>query len=96
MLFNQHFLFIRYCLQRLLFQVIEIHDCDSVEKFIYSPIHQFETVPNSKKLTSNFSFSHSVFKRLVLQTRKNQGLFGKGLIATFKLSSAASLNFRLS
>ena len=28
---------------------------------------------------SNFSFSHSVFKRLILQTRKNQGLFGKGL-----------------
>ena len=27
----------------------------------------------------NFSFSHSVFKRLVLQTCKNQGLFGKGL-----------------
>ena len=26
-------------------------------------------------VTSNFSFSHSVFKRLVLQTRKNQGLF---------------------
>ena len=34
-----------------------------------------------KKLlvTSNFFFSHSVFKRLVLQTHKNQGLFGKGL-----------------
>ena len=31
-------------------------------------------------VTSNFSFSHIVFKRLVLQTRKNQGLFGKGLI----------------
>ena len=30
-------------------------------------------------VTSNFSLSHSVFKRLVLQTRKNQGLFGKGL-----------------
>ena len=30
-------------------------------------------------VTSNFSFSHSVFKRVVLQTRKNQGLFGKGL-----------------
>ena len=29
---------------------------------------------------SNFSFSYSVFQRLVLQTRKNQGLFGKGLI----------------
>ena len=31
-------------------------------------------------VTSNFSFSCSVFKRLLLQTRKNQGLFGKGLI----------------
>ena len=30
-------------------------------------------------VTSNFSFSHGVFKRLELQTRKNQGLFGKGL-----------------
>ena len=30
-------------------------------------------------ITRNFSFSHSVFKRLLLQTRKNQGLFGKGL-----------------
>ena len=29
--------------------------------------------------TSNFSFSQSVFKRLVLQTLKNQGMFGKGL-----------------
>ena len=28
---------------------------------------------------SNFSFSHGVFERLVLQTCKNQGLFGKGL-----------------
>ena len=39
------------------------------------------TVENEKLLfTSNFSFSHSVFKTLVMQTRKNQGLFGKGLI----------------
>ena len=30
-------------------------------------------------MTSNFSFSHSVFKGLVQQTCKNQGLFGKGL-----------------
>ena len=30
-------------------------------------------------VTSNFSFSHSVFKRLVLQTLKSQDLFGKGL-----------------
>ena len=30
-------------------------------------------------VTINFSFSHSVFKRLVLQTRENQGLFAKWL-----------------
>ena len=35
---------------------------------------------NEKLLvTSNFSFSHSVLKGLVLQTRNKQGLFGKGL-----------------
>ena len=28
---------------------------------------------------SNFSFSHDVLKGLMLQTHKNQGLFGKGL-----------------
>ena len=48
-----------------------------------------ETSPNGLKtlwekekllVTSNFSFSRSVFKRLVLQTPKIQGLFGKGLI----------------
>ena len=38
---------------------------------------------NEKLLvTSNFSLSHSVFKRHVLQTHKNQGLFGKGLRKT--------------
>ena len=35
---------------------------------------------------SNFSFSHSVFKRLAQQTRKNQGLFGKGLTTLKKES----------
>ena len=34
-------------------------------------------------VTSNFSFSYSVFKRLVLQTGKNHGLFGKGLKKMF-------------
>ena len=47
-----------------------------------------ETSPNGQKtqwekekllLISNFSFSHSVFKSLLLQTGKNQGFFGKGL-----------------
>ena len=31
-------------------------------------------------ITSNLFFSHSVFKRVLLQTRKNHGLFGKGLM----------------
>ena len=30
-------------------------------------------------ITSNFSFSHSVYKRLVLQTCKSKGLYGNGL-----------------
>ena len=40
-----------------------------------------KTLREKKKLLvmSNFSFSRRVFKRLVLQTRKNQGLSGKGL-----------------
>ena len=38
------------------------------------------TMEKEKLLIVNyFSFSHSVFKRLVLQTCKNQGLFGKGI-----------------
>ena len=37
-------------------------------------------------VASNFSFSHSVFKRPVLQTRKNQGLFGKGLNKSLPIS----------
>ena len=39
------------------------------------------TVGKRRKLlvTSNFSFAHSVFKRLVMQTHKNQGLCGKAL-----------------
>ena len=45
------------------------------------PNNKFWTLPIWQTLlvTSNYSFSHSVFKRLVLQKRKNQGLFGNGL-----------------
>ena len=41
----------------------------------------YKTLWENEKLfvTSNSSISHSIFKRLVLQTRKNQGLLGKGL-----------------
>ena len=35
-------------------------------------------------VTSNFSFSLSVFRRFVLQTRKIKGLFGKGLSLSWK------------
>ena len=44
---------------------------------------QIETLWKKEKLLvmSNFSFSCSDFKRLVLQTRKTQGLCGKGLRA---------------
>ena len=42
----------------------------------------WKTLWEKEKLpaTSNFSFSHRVFKRPLLQTRKNQGLIGKGLL----------------
>ena len=38
------------------------------------------TVGKGEIAPSNFFFSLSVFKRLVLETSKNQGLFEKGLI----------------
>ena len=41
---------------------------------------KLKTLSEKEKVlvTSDFSFSHSVFKRLVLQTHKNQGSLGKG------------------
>ena len=40
---------------------------------------------------SNFSFSHSVLKRLVMQTHKNLGLFWKELICS--VQNAFTVNF---
>ena len=53
----------------------------SMMKMAESSPSRLKTLWEKEKLLimSNFSFSHSVFKTLVLQTRKNQGLFGKGL-----------------
>ena len=46
---------------------------------------------NEKLLvTSNFSFSNSAFKTLVLQTHKNQGLFGQWLRCSFSEESIGS------
>ena len=44
-------------------------------------LNGLKTLCEKEKLlvTSNFSFLHSVLKNLVLQTRENQGLFGKKL-----------------
>ena len=49
---------------------------------------RYKTLWEKEKLlvTSNFFFFHSVFKRLVQQTRKNQGLFGKGLKCLHRFS----------
>ena len=45
------------------------------------------TVGKGKLLImSNFSFSYSVFKRLLLQTCKKKGLYGKGLRSVFSKS----------
>ena len=52
-----------------------------VNHFITEP-RRTPTLWEKEKLLimSNFSFSHSVFKRLVLQTGKNLGLLGKGVM----------------
>ena len=46
---------------------------------------------------SKFYFSHRVFKRLVLQTHKNQGLFAKALnnFACYKMNVAEMMKFVL-
>ena len=45
-------------------------------------------------VTGNFSFSRSVFKRLLLPTRKNQDLLGKGLSPVIKVLVFTGLNNR--
>ena len=60
---------------------------------VESSLKGLKTLWEKEKLlvTSNFSFSLSVFKRLILQTRKNQGLFGKGLNSDRFLSKRLDL-----
>ena len=76
----------------------------SLQMTILSLMKMMESSPNGWKtlwekekllVTSNFSLSCSVFKRLVLQTRKNQGLFGKGL-SHINLPSANAFNLETS
>ena len=48
----------------------------------------------NRSLWAIFSFCHSVFKRFVLQTRKNQGLFGKGLTWLFSKVVCCKSDFK--
>ena len=61
-----------------------------------SSLNRLKTLWEKEKLlvTSNFSFSHSVFKRLVMQTRKNKGLFGKELNKTAAAIPSETCNVR--
>ena len=56
-----------------------------------------ETLCEKEKLLvrSNFFFSFSVFKRLVLQKHKNQGLFEKGIEKTCKKRASACCGYSI-
>ena len=56
-----------------------------------SPKQVENTVGKGEIAMSNFSLSYSVFKRLVLQTCKNQSLFGKGLIVNLSMNAYQTL-----
>ena len=62
-------------------KVLQMGKKNSVKKGEIARYEQFLLFPQcfQKQFTSNFFFSHSVFKRLFLQTHKKQGLFEKGL-----------------
>ena len=62
------------------FRLVQIERvCRRQFQFYFKWQKDLQTGRNYYGKRRNFSFSHSVFKRLVLQTGKNQGLFGKGL-----------------
>ena len=64
----------------------QILDSTKLKEFADDNITSDENGEKEKSfVTNNFSFSHSVFRRLVLQMRKNQGLFGKGLISLLEM-----------
>ena len=50
-------------------------------------LSKLKTLADDKiKVAQKFKAQFSVFKRPILQTRKNQGLFGKGLKSFFSFS----------
>ena len=67
---------------------VRLSNWKSLQATISNLIKMAESSPIEEKILwekvkllvmSNLSVSHSVFKWIVLQTRENQGLFGKGL-----------------
>ena len=64
--------------------------------FVYGRVKNIVGKRKKMLVTSLFSFSHNVFKRLPFKTHKNQGLFGKGLRGAVRVVryplSAISLN----
>ena len=54
----------------------------NVTKMIVSMFDRIENIVGKGEIacTSNFSFSHNVFKRLLSQTREKVSLYGNGLI----------------
>ena len=66
-----------------IFQIESLHT--KILNLVKMAESSLKTLWEKKKLlvTSNFYFSHSVFKRLLLRTYKIQSLFGKGLNLEF-------------
>ena len=62
-------------------------------KMAESSPNRFKTLWEKENflIMSNFSFSNNVFKRLLLQTGKNQGLFGKGWTTSWIVRSLVQI-----
>ena len=56
----------------------------------YNYLTEYKTLCKKEKLlvTSNFSFSHNVFKNCLLLMRQNEYLWSKGLIGIFSASDS--------
>ena len=75
-----------YLKNRNSFRLVQIERvCSDKFKFDENGGVFYKRIGNTERkreilITSNFSFYYGVFKRFILQTRKNKGFFGNGLI----------------
>ena len=65
--------------KRQIFSLFQTDDNFQVDENRRKFSNRVENTEGKGEIARNFSFSHSVFKRFVLQTRKNRGLIGRGL-----------------